>query len=159
VFLCAIFCCTDIFFDSCETVAACVPSSASPGPESEIRTNWQHAEANLKDCIHSWLTRDDEDFLDLVNNSFFKTSEAYVTYYLSGGKEKVQERKMKEMATNHFDNLENAQATRREHMRAFYEASGAPANAHDKDATSTEKLRSCLHELFAKISGRVGILF
>lgn len=84
-------------------------------------------------CFHLRITR------------YFEVARGYVRYYLSGGTEKISERKLKQMMGNGFDNLENAEFVRRTKMNTVYEM--APALAKPKNL-SVAKLQELLRPLF-----------
>ena len=56
---------------------------------------------------------------------YFEIAEMYITYYLSGGEEKLSEKKIKKAARAHFDILDGASRARKDAMQALYSA--APA--------------------------------
>ncbi len=117
----------------------------------DYRVNWPHTRANLIKCVTSWFERSDDEFISICERNF-KTSQMYIVYYLSGGVEKITERKIKAMAANHFDQMVDGQTIRRERMQKYlYKMVKVPTFPGEKDKLPNEKLFEVLkkwtHEL------------
>jgi hypothetical protein len=84
----------------------------------DYRVNWTHTRKNLMTCITKWLARSDDEFISVCQRNF-RTAQAFIAYYLSGGKEKITERKVKLAAASQFDMLENGQNVRRENLQKY----------------------------------------
>ncbi len=119
----------------------------------DYRVNWTHTRKNLIECITGWLSRSaDEEFMAICRRSF-QTAQAFIAYYLSGGVEKIPERKAKLGAASFFDHLDDAQNVRRRNMQEYlYSAvNGIPK-------TSVEQKRFPLERLRERLKGRLHML-
>jgi hypothetical protein len=114
----------------------------------DYRVNWTHTRANLIQCITGWLSRSaDEDFMAISRRNFH-TAQAFIAYYLSGGVEKIPERKAKRAAASFFDDLDDAQNVRRRNMQThLYRAvNGIPKALSEQKLFPLQRLRKCLKD-------------
>jgi hypothetical protein len=94
----------------------------------DYRVNYPHTKKNLYDCIEMWLKK-----LSVQENGnlseeaeqhvqrYFRMALGHVRYYLSGGKTKIMDRKLKRLMADNFDELENSSALRKENMQSLYQ--------------------------------------
>lgn len=78
---------------------------------------WEKKKAELEKCVGSWLLVDGE-----FAESYFKTVEAFVGFFVHGGKGRITEYKVKRMAERGFEDIENGERNRSENMQELYAA-------------------------------------
>ena len=102
----------------------------------------------LEECISRWLDFDGDDA-----EGYFKTVEAFVGYFMHGGKGRITEYKVKRMFERNFEDLDDSSSTRDANMRKLYESlPGLKRKPKKKVAMTKMELVSCFKKYFHELN-------
>jgi hypothetical protein len=114
-----------------------------------IAVNWDKKMSELKECTASWLDMDAGSFTE----GYFSTVEAYVGYFVHGGKGRISEHKVKKMWKEGYEGLDGSATHRDKTMQELYDdVPNLPRLRQQKIDATKKTLFDCLRPYFHELN-------